>query len=430
MKRHFYAEILKWKNDPLRKPLILKGARQVGKTTLLLEFGQKEYEDVAYFNFEEKPELKTFFEPNLNPKRIIEELSLYRKKPISQKTFIIFDEIQTCPKALTSLKYFCEETPYNIVAAGSLLGIKLAKPSSFPVGKVDFLKLYPLTFFEFLEAMGEEMMVAKLLNKRDFEPLGEVFHQQLISWYKRYLFIGGMPEVVFNYQQTRDYTLVRKTQANILEAYENDFTKHASKPEAAKLLHLWNSIPLQLGRENKKFKYADVKKGGRAKEFETALHWLKEAGLIHTCFNVSSPGIPLKSYVDSSCFKIYFFDCGLLGASLGLSEKTIIEGNKLFTHYHGAFVENFAAQALKASRIPLFYWTNQSRAEVDFLISKQENIIPQEVKAGVDQHKKSLTIYDEKYHPPFLYRASLRDFKHDGRVKNIPVYALGLTGNF
>ncbi|MFH1358032.1 MAG: DUF4143 domain-containing protein, partial [bacterium] len=399
--------------------------RQIGKTYILKEFGKEYYPDFVYCNFEENSELHNLFEINLDVHRIIEELSLYFEKKISEDMLIIFDEIQSCPRALTSLKYFCENLRnYHVVAAGSLLGVKLARASSFPVGKVNFFNMYPMTFLEFLIAMDKKGLSELLQKKNDYTPLSEPFHSELLSLYKKYLFIGGMPEVVFNHIQTRDYQKTRILQLQILKAYEEDFSKHTTKTDAIKISQVWQSVPLQLAREQKKFKYADIKKGGRAKEFEQAIHWLKETGLVHLCFRLKQPGLPIKAYSERSHFKLYALDTGLLGAMLNLSEKTIVEGHKLFNHFHGAFIENFVAQELKAYRDDdLFYWTSESIAEVDFILSCDDHIYPLEVKAGLSNRKKSLFVYDGKYQPQKLITMTQKNYYSDGKFVNIPLYS-------
>lgn len=428
IKRSLYLKLLEWKENPYKKPLILKGARQVGKTYLLKNFGETQYGDVAYFNFELQPKLKEFFEPDLHPQRILNVLSLYREKKIEQeKTLIIFDEVQEAPKVLTSLKYFQEQASnYHVISAGSLLGIQLGEDSSFPVGKVNFLNLYPLNFFEYLEAIEAHDLCNYVQNKKDFSSIETVFHEKLIVHLKNYFFLGGMPEVVSSYLQTQDINKVREIQREILLTYENDFSKHTTKTEALKIAMIWNSIPLQLAKENKKFKYAEIKKGGRAKEFETPLHWLKGAGLIHLSYQIKIPQLPLSGYADLSKFKVFVLDTGLLGALLRISPKSIVEGNELFSRYHGAFVENYVAQELVAQEKELYYWSRESQAEVDFVIGDGEKIYPLEVKAGMSHKKWSLKVYQEKYQPKNIALTTLKNFKQDGLVANYPLYAVSL----
>lgn len=428
MERRSYSSLLTWKRSPQRKPLILQGARQVGKTYLLKDFGKREYENVAYFNFEESPQLHSLFEPDLNPKRILEALSLFGGAKIDPgKTLVIFDEVQASPLALTSLKYFCEQAESShIIAAGSLLGIKMAEASSFPVGKVNFLHLYPLTFLEFLQAVEKGKLGEHLEKRQSFTPLEEVFHQQLLYLFKLYLFIGGMPEAVLTYKNLQDFEKIRLVQLEILKSYENDFSKYATKSEALKIAKIWHSAPLQLAKEQKKFQYAEIKRGGRAKEFEGAIDWLVHAGLVHLSCLIKKPEFPLKAFQDEAKFKVYVLDTGLLGAMLGLSAKTIVDGNTLFAQFNGAFIENHAAQELKAYGHELFYWASPHQAEVDFVVSNGESIYPLEIKTGLSRDKRSLKVYGEKYSPKILSRATLRNLKHDGDIANYPLYALSL----
>ena len=425
MKRDCYQQLLRWKNSPHRKPLILRGARQVGKTYLLKQFGQQEFKNYCYVNLEEDPAVKTIFSQKLSPARILSDLAIYSNQPIKPRdTLIIIDEIQECPRALTSLKYFNEEAKeYSVIAAGSLLGVKLGKASGFPVGKVNFMDLYPLSFFEFLTAMDEEKLRNSLEKKSEFEPISEPVHLKLIELLRLYFFIGGMPEVIKQYLVEKDLLRAREVQQEILKAYLFDFSKHADAVNIMKISKIWHAMPNQLAKENKKFMYVEVDKQAKSREYETALHWLIDAGLVYQTFNVKAPRQPLLSYIDPKAFKLFLFDTGLLGCLSELSPQIILEGDQLFTEFKGALTENFVAQELKASGFPsLFYWASANTAEVDFLLPLQNKILPLEVKAGTSTKKKSLMVYANKYQPPVLLRTSLMNFKQDEKIANYPLY--------
>ena len=425
MKREIYKKLLDWKNKKQRKPLILQGARQVGKTYIIKEFGNKEYNNFYYFNFEQNKNLESLFNEDLNPNNIIENLSIYIGEKIkSENTLIFFDEIQVAEKVLTSLKYFQEQAnEFHIVAAGSLLGVSVAKASSFPVGKVNFMKMYPMNFYEFLMAIDEELLLEKIKNLNFEDTLAEPIHEKLLKYFKIYLFTGGMPEVVKTYIEEKDFTLTRDIQIEILEAYKRDFSKYTDKKQTIKTSELWQSIPYQLAKENKKFKYSDVKKNARALTFEQTIQWLKDAGLIHLAYNISTPKIPLSAYSDYSKFKIYLLDTGLLAAMLNISAKMILEPEKIFKEFNGAFIENFVAQELSSSNLsPLFYWTSKSDAEVDFILELNDNIYPLEVKSGTSLNTKSLQSYNAKYKPKLLFRTSPRNLIKRENFINIPIY--------
>lgn len=427
MKRDIYTQLVEWKESSLRKPLVLKGARQVGKTYILQEFGKGEYKDVAYFNFEEDPDLDGFFTGKLAPDKIIQMLSIYREEQIiPEQTLIIFDEVQNSPQTLTSLKYFCEKNPeYHIAAAGSLLGVKVGQSAPFPVGKVNFLDLYPMTFAEFLDAAGKSQLRTFIENS-DFTPIATSFHTELIDLLKMYFFIGGMPEAVAYYISNQDMGGIRKIQEEILEAYTLDFSKYTTKTEAIRLAATWASIPGQLARENKKFTYAEITKNARSREYAESIQWLVDAGLVIEVYNTHTPKLPLSAYREN-IFKLYLLDIGLLGAMIKISQRAIVQKNYLFNEYNGAFTENYAAQELVAhGQKELHYWTSKREAEVDFVIAQYDDIMPLEVKAGVSRQKKSLRVYGDKYHPPVLSRATLMNFKEDGYVRNYPLYALWL----
>jgi len=427
MKRDLYGQLLAWKNAPARKPLILRGARQVGKTYLLKEFGRSEYKFTAYFNFEQDPNLTDFFAGRLDPALIIQKLSLYAETPIEPGgTLIFFDEIQNCPEAVSSLKYFQEQaSSHHVAAAGSLLGLKVGKTTAFPVGKVTFLDLHPLSFGEFLDGIGRSGLRRIINSHPAFEPLERAFHEDLLHALRLYFFVGGMPEAVARFSEFGELKQARQVQAEILTAHTHDFSKHTSKTEAIRLAHAWDAVPGQLAKENKKFRYADISKHARARDYAEALQWLADAGLILKCFNIKTPKLPLSGYREEAIFKIYLLDVGLLGARLGLGEKTIVERDQLFSEYKGAFVENYVAQELIAAGMKeLYYWTSPNIAEVDFVIAHDGRVYPLEVKAGTSTKKKSLKVYNEKFHPPVLSRATVMNFKKDGNVCNYPLYAV------
>ncbi len=430
MEREFYRRLLEWKKSPLRKPLVVRGARQVGKTYILREFAKREYTDYIYLNFDEEPHYASFFKENLDPERIIKEFNIYFKRVIQPgSTLIIFDEIQECEEALASLKYFCEKNnDYQIAAAGSLLGVKLTK--GFPVGKVNFLDLAPMNFFEFLQALGESQLVLMLKEVTTPKAVPEIFHDKLISLLKYYFIIGGMPEAVATYLKTENLELVRSIQKEILDAYVLDFAKHAPKDQVMKIMALWECIPNQLAKENKKFIFSAISKSARAREFETSIQWLKNAGLIIKSNHISTPKLPLSAYSDKQAFKLFLLDVGLLGVMSKLDPRIVLEKDALFQEFKGALTENFVATELHDKHFEeLYYWTSEGTAEVDFVVSKGQNIYPLEVKSGNSKQKKSLLVYNEKFSreefpPPVLSRASLRNFAHDGNLINYPLYAI------
>lgn len=436
MEREFYKKLVKWKESSLRKPLVLRGARQVGKTYILTDFAKREYEDYVYINFDEEPHFSSFFAENLDPDRIIKEFNIYFKKTIQPgSTLIILDEIQESPQALASLKYFCEKkNEYHLATAGSLLGVALTK--GFPVGKVTFLDLAPLNFFEFLDALGEQQLREMLETMQNLSPISEIFHHKLISLLKYYFIIGGMPEVVSTYLKTEDIEQVRAVQKEILDAYVLDFAKHAPKNEVMKILSVWEAIPNQLAKENKKFIFSAIRKSARGKEFETSIQWLKNAGLIIKANHISTPRLPLDAYSDKQAFKIFLLDVGLLGAMSKLDPRVILEGDLLFQEFKGALTENFVALELHGMHFDaLYYWTSEGIAEVDFIISKEQQVFPLEVKAGFSKKKKSLLVYNEKFSkeestPITLSRTSLRNFSCDRKIIDYPLYAISLFPRF
>lgn len=429
MKRTAYQDLMAWKLSPSRKPLLVQGARQVGKTWLLKEFGRQEYAACAYFNFEETPALASLFDEDLQPSKVMEALSAYHGQTIvPPSTLLFFDEIQACPRALTSLKYFCEQAPeVHLVAAGSLLGVSVGKTTGFPVGKVNFLNLYPLSFFEFLEALGEGSLLAMLRGKKDFEPLAGLLHKKLSGLLRVFLFTGGLPEAVQCYCRTRNYAAVRAIQKDILNAYQRDFSKYTTPTQAVRVSEVWRSIPSHLARENKKFKYGDVRKGGRASQFESAVEWLRRAGLMYTAVNVTAARLPLAGYEDHARFKAYLLDCGLLGALIDVPARFITLGDAAFAEYNGAFVENFVATELaqKAEAV-LHYWISEGIAEVDFLVVHDGAVLPLEVKSGLHRAVKSLWVFADRFGVSKVYRTSPRNFECRDHFANIPLYAIGL----
>lgn len=426
MERKGYQQLLQWKNDSTRKPLLLQGARQVGKTYLVNEFAKKEYSYYHYFNFEETPDLIPLFENSLDPFELTAKLSLFKGEKISaENSLIFFDEIQICPRAITSLKYFCESAPeYHIIAAGSLLGVSVGKESSFPVGKVNFMSMYPMSFTEFLTAFNDDML-SELIKTGNYKDIHEVIHNKLSEKLKLFLYLGGMPEILQSYLEKQDIAEIRKIQKEILIAYKNDFSKYADSLQAVKTAEVWDSIPYQLSRENKKFKYGDASKNARSSSYELTITWLKNAGLVYPAYNVSVPKLPLFGYSNKSKFKLYMLDTGLLGAMLGLTSEIILKPNELFSEYNGAFIENFVASELIKSDVEeLCYWTSEGKAEVDFLIRSGNKIYPLEVKSGSSRNLKSLRVYDKLYKPEKVIRASPRIFSEDKEFLNIPLYGI------
>lgn len=426
MYRIAIEKLYRWKESRRRKPLIIQGARQVGKTWLMKEFGRSAYRDMIYINFDSNSRMAELFASDLNTDRLIMGIELYAGKKIDpDSTLLIFDEVQEVPRALSSLKYFYENAPqYHIICAGSLLGIALHEGTSFPVGKVDFLELYPLSFREFLMAVTG-IQFAKLLDSQDYKMITS-FKQTYIEALKQYYFIGGMPEAVENFTEERDFYEVREVQKRILEAYEQDFSKHAPLEIVPKIRMVWNSIPSQLAKENKKFLYGLVREGGRAKEYETAIMWLCDCGLVYKIERVKGGGIPLKAYVDQKAFKLFVVDVGLLGCMTGLSPKILLDGNDLFTEFKGALTEQYVCQQLKTlENLSIYYYTNdRGSCEVDFMVDTGERTVPVEVKAEVNLKAKSLKTYYEKYQPEISIRTSMADYRPEEWLMNLPLYAI------
>lgn len=426
MYREGINTLKKWKEDKFRKPLILRGARQVGKTWLLQEFGRTSYTKFVYINFEETPALQTVFANDFNIERILTVLQIYAGTEITaEDTLIIFDEIQSVERGITSLKYFCENAPqYHIIAAGSLLGMGLHNAVSFPVGKVDFMDLRPLSFAEFLLALDETALVGALKEK-DWKVIS-VFADKLKEYLRYYLYIGGMPEVVDAFVKIRDWQLIRRIQNRILNAYEGDFFKHAPLEVVPRIRMVWQSIPSQLAKENKKFIYGVLKEGGRAKDFELAIQWLADCGFLLKSFRVSKPYLPLPAYQDLSAFKLYLHDTGLLGAMAGLNARTIIEGDAIFSEFKGAMTEQYVMQQLRINgNRYIGYWTNdRSTSEVDFVVQEEGEVIPIEVKSGESLQARSFKLFCEKYKPEKAIRTSLSGYREEEWMTNIPLYAI------
>ncbi|MDN3505444.1 MAG: AAA family ATPase [Rhabdochlamydiaceae bacterium] len=427
MKRDIYHQLKSWKLSKRRKPLIINGARQVGKTHALKYFGATYYDNVVYLNFEKNENLSGYFDITLDPKELVKILSIHSDIDIKpSETLIILDEIQECPKALNSLKYFYEEAnEYHVIAAGSLLGVKTNRSKGFPVGKVSFLYLYPMTFFEFLSALKHDKLRDLLESTCSYDSFPDPIHSKLIELLKLYLFIGGMPEVVSEYIESENLKIVREIQLEILDAYERDFAKHVLPKDIPKISTVWDQVHRQLAKENKKFIFSAIRQSARGKEYEDAIQWLQDAGMIHKSHCIKTPKFPLSAYADSHIFKVFLLDVGLLGAQSHLSAQTIISGHLLFTEFKGSLLENYVAQELVASRThKLYYWTSSGTAEVDFLIEENHEVFPLEVKSGENNKKKSLLSYKEKYQSDQLLRTTLMNLKHDGKIYNYPLYLI------
>lgn len=427
MYRNAIEKLFDWKDSKRRKPLIIEGARQVGKTWLMKEFGRQAYADTVYINFDSNSRMRELFSFDLDINRLIKGLELYIGRRIDpEKSLLIFDEVQEVPRALSSLKYFYENAPqYHIVCAGSLLGIALHQGTSFPVGKVDFLKLYPLSFDEFLKATNRETY-ADLLKQQDFS-LINCFSKTYIEALKQYYFVGGMPEAVQSFANDECYDEIRSIQQKILNAYEQDFSKHAPNGIVPRLRMLWNSIPAQLAKENKKFIYGLVREGSRAKEYESALIWLDDCGLVHKVNRVTTAGLPLKAYEDLKAFKLFVLDVGLLGCLANLNHQTILDGNELFTEFKGTLTEQYVCQQLYTlDQLSICYYTNdRSSCEIDFVVDTGVQVVPLEVKAELNLKAKSLKTYRDKFSPPLSVRTSMADYIAEDGLINLPLYAIG-----
>ena len=429
IKRDIMSTLLKWKQRSERKPLIIQGARQIGKTWIMRKFGEEYFDYVAYFNFDASEELCREFENTKNPERLIDILRLYTECPIEpERTLIIFDEIQQSNKALNSLKYFYEDTPeYHILAAGSLLGVSLSQGDSFPVGKVEFLKMYPVTFQEFLHA-DMPQMYEYLENLTEIAPLPEIVMGRVGEAYRRYLVCGGMPAAVTAMLERRGVQEIEEIQEAILTAYALDFAKHAPGKDIPRITAIWNSIPSQLAKENRKFVYKLVKAGARAREYEDGLLWLEHAGLIYRIFCSSKPGLPLSAYDDLSAFKIYLCDGGLLRVMAKLPVDVLWTENALYTEFKGAMAENNVLQSLVAHfNVQPRYWTSEATAEVDFLLQNNTLLLPVEVKSGTRLNGKSLGIYINRFDTKLALRYSMNNLKRDDVILNIPIFLADWT---
>lgn len=432
MYRDAIEKLEKWKNRKNRKPLIVRGARQVGKTWLMREFGRKNYEKCAYISMDENERMENVFRDAFDIDRILFALEIEAGFKITpEDTLIIFDEVQEVPRALKALKYFCEQAPqYHIMAAGSLLGIALHEGTSFPVGKVDFLDLYPMTFREFLLACGQERFV-QLMEQHDYAMMGN-FRTELIDYLKYYYYVGGMPEAVQEYVQEKDFRAVREVHNKLLTAYENDLSKHAPAEMVTKIRMLWNSIPTQLAKENKKFVYGLVREGARAREYEVAITWLMDVGLVYKVERVKKPDFPLRAYQDFSAFKLFVLDVGLLGAMSRLNAKVILEGDRMFEEFKGALTEQYVLQQLIVhEENDIFYWSSEKgTGELDFLIQMDDKIVPIEVKAEENLQAKSLRSFVQKYDMKYAVRTSMSDYREQDWMVNYPLYDVGSLNEY
>lgn len=423
MERFILSELIKWKESKRRKPLILKGARQVGKTWVLQEFGKRFFSNYLYINFEKQEEYKQFFQTTKDVYRIMQNLSMASGKKITTDTLIIFDEIQACEEALNTLKYFCEDAPdYFVASAGSLLGLKLSQ--GFPVGKVDFLELGAMSFEEFLLANGDKNLFDYLNSIDKISPIPDAFFNPLIEKLKMYFITGGMPEAVFVWTQDRDIMAADNVLSDILISYESDFGKHANTFDVNKIILIWDSLPSQLAKENKKFLYSAVKEGARAREYENAVNWLYSADLVRKVYRISKPSLPISAYDDLNAFKIYMDDVGLLRKHSHLATSAFIENNRLFTEFKGALTENYVLQCItRQFEVKPRYWSNL-QYEFDFVIQRENNIIPIEVKTGENIKATSIKNYYKLYakETPILVRLSLRNLSLDGNILNIPLF--------
>ena len=424
MKRFAISQLTAWKNLANRKPLVIRGARQVGKTWLMKEFGKTEFKNFVYINFDSNPDMANLFEGSLQISRLIAGLQIYSGQKITTDTLLIFDEIQEVPRALSSLKYFCEEAPeYAVISAGSLLGVAMHKGTSFPVGKVDFLDLFPLSFTEFLNVTGNENLV-DLLESGDWQLITS-FKNKYIELLRYYYFIGGMPEAVQTFIDENDFNAVRRVQQNILTACEQDFSKHAPVEKVPRIRMVWQSIPSQLAKENRRFVYGALRKGARAKDFELAIQWLKDCGLIQQVIRLSKPSLPLPAYADEG-FKMFLSDVGLLGAMSGLDATTLLHGNAFFNEFKGALTEQYVAQELRCglNLVPCYWSAEHATAEVDFVFQYKSGIYPVEVKAEENLKAKSLKVYSDKYTPAISIRTSMSDYRNEEWLLNLPLYGI------
>lgn len=431
MKRAKMSDLITWKNSASRKPLLLRGARQVGKTWLMKEFAGRQYAQTVYINFEKSKHLKSLFTDDFNIKRIIIALQAETGITINaDNTLLIFDEIQAVPEAITSLKYFNEDAPeFHIVAAGSLLGLALHSDISFPVGKITFMDLYPLSYLEFLTAMGENSLV-EILRSSDWK-LITAYKSKYIEHLRHYYYVGGMPEAVLRFSENSNFSDVRAIQKQILDAYEHDFSKHAPANIVPRIRMVWNAIPAQLAKENRKFIYGMMREGSRAKEYESAIMWLSDCGQIHKICRAKKPSIPLKAYEDRSTFKLFMVDIGLISAMGDLDPRTLLAGNAVFSEFKGALTEQYVLQQIISNDdIAVYYWSAESStAEIDFILQINGMVVPVEVKAEENLQAKSLKVYREKFNPAVSVRTSMSDFREQDWLINLPLYAISLLGN-
>ncbi len=428
MIRHIDKKLIEWKNSPYRKPLLIYGARQIGKTYSMLSFGKAEYENTVYCNFEDNEQLAGIFESDLNPDRIIKTLSAYKATEIIKgKTLVIFDEVQTCERALTSLKYFNEQAnDYHIVAAGSLLGLAVNRGHfSFPVGKVDMFNMYPLDFEEFLIATGNEALIAEIRNAyASFTPLPSYLHEKALELYRTYLVVGGYPEAVTKYIETGDFNLVRAAQSTISNSYISDMAKYSTPSDMVKSIAVYKSINSQLAKENSKFQYSVVNSKARSKDYELALEWLKTAGVVLNCTKVTEGKCPVSIYEDMTAFKIYYSDIGLLSMRMELTPQSVIQNMNISDKARGMMAENYVAEQLCAKDISIHYWESDNRAEVDFIIQIENDVVPVEIKSADNTKAKSLAIFTKRYEPAYCIRSSAKNFGFENGIKSIPLYAL------
>lgn len=430
MNRSAFDALQQWRDSKFRKPLLIYGARQVGKTWLMKEFGKTSFQEVIYLNFEKEAGLRSIFEQDYNLNRILQIIQIHSSQQVTPgKTLLILDELQEARGALTSLKYFREEMPeLHIIGAGSLLGIAVAQDTSFPVGQVDFVNLNPMNFLEFLEAVGEDDLKSLIL-RRDTSLIA-TFRERYILLLKQYYFVGGMPEAVSRFSENRDYEEVRTIQKDILNAYEQDFARHAPAEIIPRIRMIWNNVLNQLAKENKKFLYGLIKEGARAKEYELALSWIEDYGLVKKVYRTKKAAFPLNAYPDLSAFKLYILDVGLLGAMGNLSPKVLIAGDQLFREFKGALTEQYVFQQLNdLFKKPLHYWANDSgSAELDFIFDHDNVLIPLEVKAAENLQSKSLKTFAAKNPGIHCYRTSLSDYREEGWMTNVPLYMVGMIG--
>ncbi|HAV90727.1 MAG TPA: ATPase [Eubacterium sp.] len=431
MERKIMEDLCSWKNKKSRKPLILQGARQVGKTWIMKEFGKRYYKNVAYINLDENEQMKKSFDVDFDVKRIIEDITIVSGEKIEpEETLIIIDEVQESPKAITALKYFCENaSEYHIIVAGSFLGVAMHKGISYPVGKVNILTMYPLSYYEFLLACGEDDL-AKYVNKAENNK-NQVFREKYIRYLKLYYYVGGMPEAVSCYVDDKDINEVRNIQKEIVSLYEKDFSKHIdNKSELERTRMVWDSIPLQLAKENKKFFFGQIKKGARSAQYEVSIQWLIDCGLCYKVHMVSKPAMPLKSYKEPQAYKLFMIDVGLLGAMSDLDINSILGDDELFVEFKGALTEQYVLQQIISTTemVPYYYSNTNSRNEIDFLMQIKSDIVPIEVKAEENLKSKSLKAYIDKYDPKYAIRFSMKDYIKQEVIINIPLWNISAIG--